>query len=142
MRQITSFRSRIGNVAMGAMLQERGIAADVHHARRIPRRHVAALCQQRQEGHGHEEAAHDVRRKGLGPAFRSRLHEMRGDGLRVGPVGLAGFAVPGGGLVARDAGVVDEQVDAMGLGAGDGVGETLDLLFLADVADEPGGYLL
>jgi len=73
-----------------------------------------ALGQQWQEGHGHEEATDDVGLVGVEPGGDVGLEEVLGDGDGVLHVG---GAVGGelGCVVAGDAGVVDEEVDAVGL---------------------------
>ena len=60
---------------------------------------------------------------------------MLRDGLRILEVGLAGGGEFGG-VVTRDACIVDEELDAFGLFLGDFVGEALAVAFVADVALE------
>ena len=129
------FRRRVGDVPVRGVLQQRRIAAGVDDAGRVTGDHVVALGEERQEGHGHEEAAGDVRLERLGPVLGLGSHEVRADGLRVAEVRLAGSVEPGG-IVAGDAGVVDEELDAVGLRVGDGGGELLDGGFVADVGGD------
>jgi len=105
-------------------IRKLSIARPLHGARNRARiydtagisilRILLPFCQQWQECHGHEEAANDVGLVGVEPGLHVRLEEVLGDGNGVLHVGGA----VGGklrGIVAGDAGIVDEEVDAVGL---------------------------
>ena len=129
------FRSGVGYVAVGGVFEEGGVAARVDDAGCISRRDAVAFGEERQERDGHEEPARAVGLECCGPMLRFRFHKVRGDGQGVAEIGLAG-SVETGGVVTGDAGVVDEELDAIGLRGGDRLCESLDRDLFADICGE------
>lgn len=129
------FRSGVGYVAVGGVFEEGGVAARVDDAGCISWRDAVAFGEERQERDGHEEPARAVGLECCGPMLRFRFHKVPGDGQGVAEIGLAG-SVETGGVVTGDAGVVDEELDAIGLRGGDRLCELLDRDLFADICGE------
>ena len=100
------FGRRVGDVSVRGVFQQRGITACVDNAGCVAGDYVMAFCEEGEEGHGHEEAACNVRLERLGPVLGLRFHEVCADGLRVAKVRLAG-SVETSGVVTGDACIVD-----------------------------------
>jgi hypothetical protein len=123
-------------MAPHSALQEARVACDLDDARRVAGDHVVTFGQQWEEGHGHEELRRDIGCKHVLPALRVRLHVVRRNCLRVCWVWLA-MELKSGFVVESNACVVDEELDASGLEAGDLGRELLNSLFATDVRCDP-----
>jgi hypothetical protein len=122
--------ARIRKLATAATLHVSRDTAHVDDRARVAGRDVLALGQQRQEGHAHPEDAADIGLESVSPVLLFRFEEVLGDGFGGFPVGFASgreFCV----VVAGDAGVVDEELNAFGFLFGELFVETGDVGLVA-----------
>jgi hypothetical protein len=107
----------------------------VDDAGRVARSRLTALCEKRQESNGHVVDSEDICLESVGPCFGLRFPKVLGNRLGGRHVGFPSGRVLCA-VIAGDAGVVDEELDALWLFLGEFVDETLDVVLLADVAWE------
>ncbi|TLS27200.1 hypothetical protein PpBr36_04903 [Pyricularia pennisetigena] len=120
--------SRVRRLAHGAALHQPADGGHVDDLGRVARRLGPGLAEKRDEGRRHE-----VVRRHVGPERLVPRRRVRREGVGRCVVGLAGAAELGL-VVSRDAGIVDQEVDALGLLFAHLAGQADALVLGGDVA--------
>lgn len=134
------FAGGITELATAAGFQRAGDAADVDHgagvAFALQGGDVLTAGEEGEEGHAHKVPGGHVGAEGGFPLRRLAPQEMLADSLGVVAVGGTVGAAETGIVIASDACVIDEELDAAGFPLGKFGGEARDFRFLGDIAWE------